>query len=151
MSWTGYPGDPMGETSVRTKMAIVEDAKDLVDVYLRLFRSRHMDICFVAGNGLDAVEFYRNAAVRPDIVIMDYRMPLMNGIEAMRVIKSLGGPVKFIFLSADASVRDEATQMGAIFLKKPASLRELVQAIEAPSGRPVDQGSHDGAPGGAFS
>jgi len=39
--------------------------------------------------------------------------------------------VKFIFLSADAGARDEATRMGAIFLKKPASLGELLQAIEA--------------------
>ncbi len=141
----------MSEASVRMKMAIVDDEKDLVDVYLRLFRNRHMDVCFVAGNGLDAVELYRKAVVRPDIVIMDYRMPLMNGIEAMRVIRSLGSPVKFIFLSADASVRDEATQMGAIFLKKPASLRELLQAIEALSVRPADPGSHDGASGGGFS
>jgi two-component system, chemotaxis family, chemotaxis protein CheY len=140
----------MSEMKVRTKMAIVDDEKDLVDVYLRLFRNRHMDVCFVAGNGLDAVESYRKAAVRPDIVIMDYRMPLMNGIEAMRVIRSLGGPVKFIFLSADASVRDEATQMGAIFLKKPASLRELLQAVEALSGRPADPGSHDRAADGGF-
>ena len=74
---------------------------------------------------------YRKSAVRPDIVIMDYRMPLMNGIDAMRVIMAMGGPVKFIFLSADASVRDEVTRMGAIFLKKPASLRELMQAIDS--------------------
>jgi CheY-like chemotaxis protein len=141
----------MSDARVRIKMAIADDEKDLVDVYLRLFRTRHMDVCFVAGNGLEAVESYRKATARPDIVIMDYRMPLMNGIEAMRVIRSLGGPVKFIVLSADASVRDEATQMGAFFLKKPTSLRELMLAIEALSCRPADPGPHDGATYGGFS
>lgn len=94
-------------------MAIVDGEKDLVDVYLRLFRKKRMD--------------------------------------AMRMITTLGSPVKFIFLSADATVRDEATQMGAIFLKKPASLRELMQAIEALAGLPAGPGSNDVAPDGGFS
>jgi DNA-binding NtrC family response regulator len=121
----------MSEAGVHTKLAIVDDEKDLVDVYLRLFRMKHMDVCFVAGNGAEAVELYRKSAVRPDIVIMDNRMPLMNGIDAMKVIMTMGSPVKFIFLSADNSLRDDVTRMGAVFLKKPASLRQLLHAIDS--------------------
>jgi two-component system chemotaxis response regulator CheY len=141
----------MSEARVHTRLAIVDDEKDLVDVYLRLFRMKHMDVCFVAGNGAEAVKLFCIAVVKPDIVIMDNRMPLMNGIDAMKTIMAMDGPVKFIFLSADASVGDEVTKMGAIFLKKPASLRELMQAIEALAGRPDDRRSHGGAPGGGFS
>jgi two-component system chemotaxis response regulator CheY len=142
----------MSEAGVNTKLAIVDDEKDLVDVYLRLFRMKHMTVCFVAGNGAEAVELYRNSVVRPDIVIMDNRMPLMNGIDAMRVIVAMGRPVKFIFLSADASVRDEVTRMGAVFLKKPASLRQLMQAIDSLSGQPAERRTNGGgAPGDGFS
>jgi two-component system chemotaxis response regulator CheY len=142
----------MSEARVPTKLAIVDDENDLVDVCLRLFRMKHMCVCFVAGNGAEAVGLYRKSAVRPDIVIMDNRMPLMNGIDAMKVIMSMGCPVKFIFLSADASVRGEATRMGAIFLKKPASLRQLLQAIDtlvSQSGEKMTNGG--GALGDGFS
>jgi DNA-binding response OmpR family regulator len=142
----------MSEAGVQTKLAIVDDEKDLVDVYLRLFRMKHMDVCFVAGNGAEAVDLYRKSSVRPDIVIMDNRMPLMNGIDTMKVILTLGSPVKFIFLSADTSVRDEVTRMGAIFLKKPASLRQLLQAIDSLVEEPAERRTKGGdAPGGGFS
>jgi DNA-binding response OmpR family regulator len=108
-------------------------------------------VSFVAGNGAEAVEKYRQSSARPDIVIMDNRMPLMNGVEAMRRIRDLGSPVRFIFMSADATVRDEVTEMGALFLKKPASIRELMQAIEALAGRPGDLLPDGGSPGGGFS
>jgi len=142
----------MSEVRVPIKLAIVDDEKDLVDVYLRLFRMKHMDVCFVAGNGAEAVDLYRKSPVRPDIVIMDNRMPLMNGIDAMKSILALGYPVKFVFLSADTSVRDEVTLMGAIFLKKPASLRQLMQAIDSLVEPPAERRTNGGdAPGGGFS
>jgi DNA-binding response OmpR family regulator len=142
----------MSEKLVPTKLAIVDDEKDLVDVYLRLFRMKHMDVCFVAGNGAEAVDLYRTSAVRPDIVIMDNRMPLMNGIDAMKAILATGCPVKFVFLSADASVRDEVTGMGAIFLKKPASLRQLLQAIDTLASQSGEKRTNGGcAAGDGFS
>jgi two-component system chemotaxis response regulator CheY len=142
----------MSGAQIHVRLAIVDDEKDLVDVYLRLFRMKRMDIIFVAGNGVEAVDFYCKSVDRPDIVIMDNRMPLMNGIEAMKRILAMGCPVKFIFLSADASVRDEATRMGAVFLKKPASLRELMQAIESLAVPPGDRGPcGGGASGSGFS
>jgi CheY-like chemotaxis protein len=117
-------------------IAIVDDEKDLVDVYLRLFRLKKINVCFVAANGLEAVELYRKAPVKPDIVIMDNRMPVMNGIDAMKVIETIDGSAKFIFLTADIGVRDEAICLGALFIKKPASLNELLKAIETLSGKP---------------
>ena len=139
----------MSDARPPTKLAIVEDEKDLVEVYLRLFRMKRLDVCFVAGNGVEAVELYRRAEARPDIVIMDNRMPLMNGLDAMKAMLALGGPAKFIFLSADAGARDEAVRMGAVFLKKPASLGELLQAIAALSAPGDDGGSGDGCAAGS--
>lgn len=141
----------MSEAEVRVKLAIVDDERDMVDVYLRLFRMKQMEVCFVAGNGAEAVELYRHSVSRPEIVIMDNRMPLMNGIEAMKMITAMGNPVKFIFLSADTTISSEATKLGAVFLKKPASVRELLQAIESIAGRPDDRAFSDGACGGGFS
>jgi DNA-binding response OmpR family regulator len=148
LSTIGRPGERMSEVRFPTKLAIVDDEKDLVDVYLRLFRMKRLDVCFVAGNGVEAVELYRMSAVRPDIVIMDNRMPLMNGIDAMKAILAMGSPVKFIFLSADTSVRDEVSRLGAVFLKKPASLGELMRTIESLTALPADRRSYGGGAAG---
>jgi len=125
----------MSETRLSPSIAIVDDEKDLVDVYTRLFLLKKITVCFVAGNGVEAVDSYRQSRVKPDIVIMDNRMPLMNGLDAMKAIIAIDCKVKFIFLSADASVREQATDMGAVFLKKPASLQELMRTIESLSNR----------------
>lgn len=138
MSYFTVPVTFMSEVRLSPSIAIVDDEKDLVDVYVRLFRLKKMTISFVAGNGAEAVSSYRQSQVKPDIVIMDNRMPLMNGLDAMKAIIAMDCDTRFIFLSADASVRDEATGLGAIFLKKPASLQELVRTIESLSNR------HDG-------
>ncbi len=128
----------MSEARISPSIAIVDDEKDLVDVYTRLFRQKKMTVCFVAGNGIEAVESYRQSSMKPDVVIMDNRMPLMNGIDAMRAIIAMDSGARFIFLSADVSVREEVTGMGAVFLKKPASLKELIQTIESLSCRHDD-------------
>jgi two-component system chemotaxis response regulator CheY len=131
-------GADMSEAKISPSIAIVDDEKDLVDVYTRLFRQKKMTVCFVAGNGVDAVDSYRRSSVKPDIVIMDNRMPLMNGLDAMKAIIAMDSGAKFIFLSADASVREEVTGMGAVFLKKPSSLQELIRTIESLGSRHND-------------
>lgn len=56
-----------------------------------------MHVVGQAGNGMEAVEL--TAALHPDVVIMDVHMPLRNGIEATREIKSLDGEARVIALS----------------------------------------------------
>ncbi|OPY27539.1 MAG: acetoacetate metabolism regulatory protein AtoC [Methanocella sp. PtaU1.Bin125] len=137
----------MSEARLYPSVAIVDDEQDLVDVYTRLFRLKKITVCFVAGNGQEAVDAYRQSRVKPDIVIMDNRMPLMNGLDAMKAIMAIDRKARFIFMSADASVREQVTAMGALFLKKPASLQELMRAIESLSGGHDGSGSCDGGTG----
>ncbi len=66
---------------------------------------------------------------------MDYRLPIMNGVEASKEILKIDPDTKIVFLSADASVMDEAMRAGAyIFLKKPASIKDILGAVESAIG-----------------
>jgi CheY-like chemotaxis protein len=61
---------------------------------------------------------------------MDYRMPLMDGIETMNEIKELNSAVKVIFVSADNSIQERAIANGAVeFLKKPVDITKFQKAI----------------------
>lgn len=114
----------------RVGIAIVEDEKDLVKVYERLFARKGIQICFVAYDGIEAVKKYLACTPKPHAILMDYRLPIMNGIEATKEILKIDPDARIVFLSADAGVKDEAMQAGAYkFLLKPASLIDIIKAV----------------------
>jgi two-component system chemotaxis response regulator CheY len=113
-------------------IAIVEDEKDLVNVYERILQKRGIPICFIAYDGNEAILKFIASTPKPHIVIMDYRLPTLNGIEVTKKILEIDPETKIIFLSADVSVREEALQIGVfIYIAKPASLKEITDAIES--------------------
>lgn len=117
-------------------LAIVEDEKDLVKVYQRIFTKRGIRICYVAYDGMDAVKKYIECTPKPHVIIMDYRLPLMNGIEVSKEILKIDPGAKIVFLSADIDVKEEAMAAGAfVFLKKPVSIKLIVDAVERGFGR----------------
>jgi two-component system chemotaxis response regulator CheY len=84
-----------------------------------------------ACNGEEAIKVYQNFSVNLDIILMDHRMPIKNGIEATKEILRIDNHTKIIFTSADKSIKKLALSIGAIsFLEKPFSFAELVKEIE---------------------
>jgi DNA-binding NarL/FixJ family response regulator len=66
----------------------------------------------------------------PDIVLMDARMPVMDGIEATRLIKSSWPEVKVIVLTMYTSYRADALAAGADgFFSKATPSEQLLEAI----------------------
>ncbi|WP_456329831.1 response regulator [Archaeoglobus sp.] len=82
-----------------------------------------------ASNGREAVELYKKE--RPDIVLMDIMMPLMNGIEATSEIKKIDPGAKIVAITAYASSKGEKVMnAGADYiLKKPFTRRDVVELI----------------------
>jgi DNA-binding response OmpR family regulator len=86
---------------------------------------------FEASNGLDAVE--RAMELRPDIVLLDIGMPILNGLEAAERIREAAPYSRIIFLSqeGDAEVKAAAFAAGGdAYLSKADAARELLSAIE---------------------
>lgn len=113
-------------------IAIVEDEKELVKVYRKLFERKGITICFVAFDGKEAVTKFIECVPKPRVIVMDYRLPIMNGIEASKEILKLDPDARIIFLSADIGVKEEAMKTGArTFLKKPVGIKDMINAVEA--------------------
>ncbi len=85
----------------------------------------------MAKNGAEAVEMYKAFNKKPDIIIMDHRMPIKNGIEASREILQINEDAKIIFASADDSVKEYAKSLGVISFKtKPFTNEKLISNIK---------------------
>lgn len=78
-----------------------------------------------AKNGKEALELYDK--YRPDIVIMDVNMPIMDGIEAFNQIKKINPSVKAIIVTAYPLHREKIN--GAFFITKPFEEREFLALI----------------------
>lgn len=92
---------------------------------------------FEATNGIEALNFLRDRSIRPDLVITDVEMPVMDGItliEQIRCLESSLAAVPIITASgnADAEMRTEAMRAGTdCFLTKPFDLKALQKEIAA--------------------
>ncbi len=84
----------------------------------------------IAKNGQEAVEKFKSFSEKPDIILMDHRMPIKSGIDATKEIISFGKNPKIIFASADKTVREEALSIGAVaFIEKPFDFEKLADKI----------------------
>ena len=71
-------------------------------------------------------------SLKPDLVFMDITMPIMDGLEAAKLIKELDPQARIIMLSAmgDDEIVGQAKELGIdIFLKKPFDDYKIISAI----------------------
>jgi two-component system chemotaxis response regulator CheY len=109
---------------------IVDDDQFIHKVLERILVIGGHEVLGHANNGSEAVEQFVQLNPKPDIILMDQRMPVMNGATATREILSLNGNAKILFVSADETVKDEALEAGAVgFLTKPIRSAQLFAAI----------------------
>ena len=113
------------------KVFIVEDDLDIAHLYQKLLVISGYDVVGIAENGETAINLYQSFSEKPDIIVMDHRMPIKNGIDATAEILKIEKTQKVIFASADRSVKKEVFSIGAVdFLEKPFSLDTLTQCIK---------------------
>ncbi len=111
-------------------IAIVDDEVDVVRTYVLLFNRRKIPLSFTALDGPDAIEKFTKADPRPGVVIVDYRLPSMSGLEVMKELLTIEPGTKVIFVSGDDSVQKESLDAGAaIFLKKPANIKTITDTV----------------------
>lgn len=81
-----------------------------------------------AGDGSEAIQLVEEC--RPGVVLMDARMPVLDGVQATRRIKERWPRVRVVVLSMYLSYRDDALAAGAdAFLVKGCQPEELISAI----------------------
>jgi two-component system chemotaxis response regulator CheY len=113
------------------RILLVDDERDLILIYTKLLLMEGHDVIGSAANGKEAVEKFAQLPIKPDIIVMDYRMPVQDGLVAMKEILKKNPDAKVLFVSAEKRVEKEALEAGAIgFFTKPTSIRTLLDEID---------------------
>ena len=117
--------------SDKLRVAIVDDTPDMrLLVRLSLELDPHIDVVAEAADGRAAIEVAEQH--HPDVMLLDLAMPVMDGVEALPLIRELVPEARIIVLSGcSGSVSDQVLEGGADgYLLKGTPLREIVAYLE---------------------
>jgi CheY-like chemotaxis protein len=111
------------------KVLYVEDHPAQRDILAQMLELNGFEVA-VAGDGLEGVE--KTHSWFPDLILMDLRMPKMDGFEAIKVIRTTDSDIPIIAISAWASAKhkERAIEAGANeHFTKPVDLNRLLTTI----------------------
>ncbi len=112
------------------KIMIVDDETELLSLYSEMLEVFGHSIVSAVTNGDEAIKAYLELDEKPDLIILDHRMPLRNGLETATAILNMDPDERIIFISADPSIRRSALEIGAVeFLEKPFILNTLKETV----------------------
>jgi len=120
----------------KIRILIADDHKMVRDGLAALLGTkRDLEVIGAVGNGQEAVE--KALALKPNVVIMDLMMPIMDGVEATREIRKAAPTVQILVLTTFGTSDDiahaiEAGALGAMM--KSADHEELAEAIRKVAG-----------------
>lgn len=113
------------------RVFIVEDDHQVVELYQEILKLYGYELAGFARNGKEAVRMFEAMNPRPDIIIMDHRLPVMSGVEATKEILRMDPEAKVLFVSADMNSREGALSSGALdFIRKPFEVKDFVTRLE---------------------
>lgn len=117
------------QTDHQARIAIVDDDEAIREsIQLLLFAAELNGLPYAS-----AQEFLQQQAIEPDCLLLDIRMPGMDGLELFRNLRAAGAPYPIIFITGhgDIPLAVTAIKQGAFdFLTKPFREGELLQKIQ---------------------
>jgi CheY-like chemotaxis protein/HPt (histidine-containing phosphotransfer) domain-containing protein/anti-sigma regulatory factor (Ser/Thr protein kinase) len=112
------------------KVLVVEDVEMSYEYIQKMLAVSFSIDCDLATNGEEAVEKARHNTY--DIILMDIRMPIMNGYEATKAIRKFNKEIPIVCMSADVYAKDvEAAKEAGMnkFISKPIDKNEIKQVL----------------------
>ena len=117
---------------METRILIVDDSALVRDRLREMLQQHpHWKVCGEAADGREAVEKVKNVA--PDLIVLDFLMPVMNGLQAARELGKIVPQVPILMFSMHLSRQliDEARNVGVRGAVPKSDAKRLVEGAEA--------------------
>lgn len=119
----------MADLSTQRRVVVAEDESLIRMDIIETLRDQGFDVVGEAGDGNMAVELAHE--LKPDLIVMDIKMPDLDGLSAAEKISELKIPVVLLTAFSQQELVTRAAEVGAMaFLVKPFSPQDLLPAIE---------------------
>ncbi len=119
-------------SSKALRILLADDDKAVAEGFKTILEEAGYKVVGIASNGLEAVE--KTAELNPNMILMDIKMPLLDGLEAAKAINGHPGsfiPIILVTAYAERHLVEKAKRRGILgYLVKPVHLDDLVPAIE---------------------
>ncbi len=122
---------PPEEFELPKKVLLVDDEKEFVHTLSDRLKTRHMESAVVY-DGEEALSFIQGE--EPEVIVLDLKMPGIDGIEVLRRVKQDHPATEVIILTGHGSEREErlAKELGAFaYLQKPVDIDKLSETMKA--------------------
>jgi two-component system, OmpR family, response regulator len=109
---------------------LVDDETEFLETLVKRLRKRNLEVNAAAG-GKEALDFLAEKLV--DVVVLDVKMPDMDGIETLKRIKQVSPDIEVIMLTGHANVEVaiQGMELGAFdYLMKPMDIDELLYKLQ---------------------
>lgn len=117
------------EKIAKRRIVVAEDESLIRMDIVETLKERGFDVVGEAGNGLEAIELAKQ--LKPDLIVMDIKMPDLDGLSAAEQIADLRIPVVFLTAFNQEELVARASEVGAMaFLVKPFAPDDIFPAIE---------------------
>jgi len=141
---TGYPAaapanqtalpilPPTSATPLQATILIVDDEMPIREALYDLLSSEAMHV-LLAADGYEALELYRTHQATIDLVLLDMKMPGMNGAQTLLALRAINPAVKVVFCSGYSeaeALRGIGDQPGLAFLQKPVEINLLLKTLD---------------------
>ena len=108
-------------------IAIIDDEADLVNLFQEALESDGFKVCAFT----DPIQAYNYIQKYPndyDLILSDYRMPVMNGNELCTKLMRINSEFKVILMSAYENIEDDISKF--TFMRKPTTITNLLQIVK---------------------
>jgi response regulator NasT len=119
----------MSETSAKRTVLVAEDESLIRMDIVETLRDFGFEVIGEAADGLEAVELAKT--LNPDLIVMDIKMPNLDGISAAEQIQPLKIPIVLLTAFSQKELVERASEAGAMaYVVKPFTPNDLLPAIE---------------------
>jgi|SRR5690554_1802238 len=115
---------------MNTKILICDDDKEMADLVSKILQKNryNVDVITHMVGFLDKVK-----EVDPDIILMDYQMPEINGVEAVKMLYNDedAAHIPVVFISGHERIETHAQRLNKLYIKKPFDIDKLRAILRA--------------------